>query len=979
MPRSLAKPSLIALLVVAAFVLPVLVLGQAGGGSPKRSRPASAADPVVARVNGREIHRAEIDARKARGLDDYERETGRAAPPTFDLFFQRIALDEAVRERLLAGEARARGYTVSDARVDSMLQRDEAFRPAGTFDPARFAAYRRDNPKSYALVREQATDFLLFQRRAAELERELAPDAATLDRLVARRTDKLRIQTALVSDLQFDGAHDATDEELRAYYAKNRDAFAAPARLSYTALVFPADDGGRISAPGLKRAREGADALLADLRGGVSFDSAARRTDLVPTRGLWGQGQVSGVFARSPEWADSAFASPSGRVLPRSFEVDDGYAVVRVEHNASREVPRLVDITPEVRARWRAEAIEREARTLNHRWYDTHADSFVVPTRSVRWARVDTGQVRVSTPSDDELRTWFAAHSSEFARLDPTGGGVRMQPFEEARGEVLERVQIERRIATARALADRVAVDWARGKGGPGRTDGLASGGPAPLVVGGALPPGLRRDLADSALSWNAAPRAIVTADPRGFAVVGLIRLDRAVRAPFEAVEPQVAAAVARERDAATEQAARAHYAAHPERYRTSVGYAITYATAPPAPLSRVDVPTDVIERHYREHPLDFGTPAEVHVRHLLVGTANRSPADAMALATRLRARIVQGERLSDLARTVSDDPGSRERGGDLGWIRRGSTVPEFERAAFALTRTAPLSPPIRSEFGVHLLELVERRDAVIKPYEEVRLGIAMKLAEQYADTIGRKAAEALRADAKDIPEFLRLAEERKIPTALGRWYEGLPLVGAATLDAVRADAANTEPGQPLPGVYRYLQFGYIVAFLDSLLPARPLEYAECAARAREDVQAGARRAVANQRIEAATTALAAGRPWSEATETIGGTVDPYLLGYGEPLPGQGEIPGLDSALFGPDAAPTGGVRRLTTPRGELLLQVVERVPAAAEAKTREREKVRRVVLNRRIYDHVEELRAAARIEVLRPELAERPPAPPQI
>ncbi len=930
-------------------------------------------------MNGREIHRAEIDARKGRGLDDYERETGRAAPPTFDLFFQRVALDEAVRERLIAGEARARGITVSDARVDSMLQRDAAFRPAGKFDAARYAAYRRDNPKGYALVREQATDFLLFQRRAAELERELAPDEATLDRLVARRTDKVRIHTALVSDLQFDGMHDASDEELRAYYAKHRDSFAPPARLSYMALVFPADEGGRVSAPGLTRARNRAEALLADLRGGVSFDSAARRTDLVPTRGLWGQGQVSGVFARSPAWSDSAFASPSGRVLPRSFEVDDGYAVVRVERNASREVPRLVDITPAVRARWRAEAIEGEARTVNRRWYDTHPDSFVVPTRSVRWARVDTGQVRVSTPGDDELRTWFAARSSEFARLDPNGGGVRMQPFEEARGEVLERVQTEKRIATARALADKVAVEWARGKGGPGRTDGLATGGPAPLVAGGARPPGLRNDLADSALSWNAAPRAIVTADPRGFAVVGLMRLDRASRAPFDAVEPQVAAAVARERDAATEQAARAHFAAHPDLYRTNVGYAITYATASPPPISRVDLPADEIERHYREHPLDFGTPAEVHVRHLLVGTANRSPADAMALATKLRARIVQGERLSALARTISDDPGSRERGGDLGWIRPGSTVPEFERAAFALTGATPLSPPIRSQFGVHLLELVERRDAVIKPYEEVRRGIAMKLAEQYADTLGRKAAEALRADAKSTPEFLRLAEERRIPTSMGRWYEGLPLVGAATLDAVRADAANTEPGQPLPGVYRYLQLGYVVAFLDSLLPPRPLDYAECAARVRADVQAEARRAAANQRIDAATAALAAGRPWSEATETIGGTVDPYLLGYGDPLPGQGEIAGLDSVLFGPDAAPTGGVRRLTTPRGDLLVQVVERVPASGEAKAREREKVRRVVLNRRIYDHVEELRAAARIEILRPELAERPPAPPRI
>ena len=66
-------------------------------------------------------------------------------------------------------------------------------------------------------------------------------------------------------------------------------------------------------------------------------------------------------------------------------------------------------------------------------------------------------------------------------------------------------------------------------------------------------------------------------------------------------------------------------------------------------------------------------------MRHLLIGTADRTEAEAMALAQKLRARIVAGEKLSTLARTLSDDPGSRERGGDLGWIRPGATVPDSE------------------------------------------------------------------------------------------------------------------------------------------------------------------------------------------------------------------------------------------------------------------------------------------------------------
>ena len=96
-------------------------------------------------------------------------------------------------------------------------------------------------------------------------------------------------------------------------------------------------------------------------------------------------------------------------------------------------------------------------------------------------------------------------------------------------------------------------------------------------------------------------------------------------------------------------------------------------------------------------------------------------------------------------------------------------------------------------------------------------------------------------------------------------------------------------------------------------------------------------------------------------------------------FPARASCPGSIPCCSAPRRRRPGRLRQLSTPRGELLVQVLERVPAAPAALARERENVRRVVLNRRIYDHVEELRARARIEILRPELAERPPAPPRI
>jgi peptidyl-prolyl cis-trans isomerase SurA len=87
------------------------------------------------------------------------------------------------------------------------------------------------------------------------------------------------------------------------------------------------------------------------------------------------------------------------------------------------------------------------------------------------------------------------------------------------------------------------------------------------------------------------------------------------------------------------------------------------------------------------------------------------SEAEARRKITLLRTRIVQGENFADLARLNSDDTASAQKGGDLGWIVPGDLVPEFEQAAAAL-KPGPLSEPVRTSFGIHLIQLLERRTA---------------------------------------------------------------------------------------------------------------------------------------------------------------------------------------------------------------------------------------------------------------------------
>jgi len=101
----------------------------------------------------------------------------------------------------------------------------------------------------------------------------------------------------------------------------------------------------------------------------------------------------------------------------------------------------------------------------------------------------------------------------------------------------------------------------------------------------------------------------------------------------------------------------------------------------------------------------------ETHARHILVRPGELiSDDEARTRLEQIRLRLEGGEDFAALARAHSDDPASAAKGGDLGWISTGDVVPEFQARMDAL-ESGGLSEPFRTEFGWHLLEVLERRD----------------------------------------------------------------------------------------------------------------------------------------------------------------------------------------------------------------------------------------------------------------------------
>ena len=942
--------------------------------------PAGAADPVVARVEGKTIRLSEVQEFQRRNMERYRKETGKPAPPAYDTFFLRIGLEEAVRQRLVELDARAKGLVVTDAQAESLMKLDPIFRaggqPSGAFDAARFAGYKAQNPKAFADAREQARSILLFQRRMQSLERELDPPAADLEAMMRARDLKAKVRYVVVSDIHYDGAHDPTDEQLRAYYAQHLDDLARPAELAYTAATVPLPAAG----PERAAAKARADSLLAAARAGAAFDSLLRAPGVVSSSGVWRPAAPTGLFAQKSEQAGKALELAPGSILPELVESGSELAIVRVDRAQKKVVPPLRLVAVDVRARWRAQQIEAEDNAASRRYYDAHPDSFAAPAWQVRWAVLDSSKVPAKTPKDADLAAWYDAHQAEFARLDPSGGGIQTRAFDEVKPQVALRWAAEDRARECRRLADELATAWGRGKD-PGAPRVATAGGPAWIVAGGALPAGLPRLLADSARTWDRAPHAIVVPDPGGFAVVAAMRYEPAFRAPFDAVAPRARELAFNEKLAAERAGARQWYDAHAADYRTGPGYQLVAVTSPPPPTVQVDVPAERIERYYREHLSEFGTPPQVHVRHILIMTDKRTDAQARELATGILGRVRRGEDFAELARQFSEDPGSKDDGGNLGFLRRGGTVPEFERAAYALTEAQPVSNLVKTQFGYHIIKLVERKEGNTPKFEDVRVDLGQKLAAQYADTLARQGAARLRRVARNRDDLLARADSAKFPSQLVTWYEGQPLAGPAMLDDLRADLPNTAQGAILPRIYRYVNMGYVVAALDSILPPRQLSFDDVKDRALMDQQRDAGRRAARARADRLEKDLAAGVPWEQAVETAGGetTTPPFGRDIGLPL--LGPVAGLDSLLFGPgtDTLAVNGWRRLASPRGDLFVQLLERSLPESSAEPAARAQLRANVLNRRMYDYIERLRVRYPVEVLRADLAERIPPPPAL
>ena len=209
-----------------------------------------------------------------------------------------------------------------------------------------------------------------------------------------------------------------------------------------------------------------------------------------------------------------------------------------------------------------------------------------------------------------------------------------------------------------------------------------------------------------------------------------------------------------------TDEELKAFYEGHKAQYANSVPEKrkVKYALLETGKAEEnVQLTQDGLRTYYDAHRDQYRTPEQVKVSHILIKTPlpgadgkvdEKGAAEAQRRAEDLQKQLKGGANFEELAKKYSEDPGSAKQGGSLGWIGKGQTVPEFEKAAFTLPK-GQLSDIVKSSYGFHIIRVDDKQDAHMKSLDEVKSEIEPVIKHQKAQQMAQKKAEDLLKQAK--------------------------------------------------------------------------------------------------------------------------------------------------------------------------------------------------------------------------------------
>jgi peptidyl-prolyl cis-trans isomerase D len=342
------------------------------------------------------------------------------------------------------------------------------------------------------------------------------------------------------------------------------------------------------------------------------------------------------------------------------------------------------------------------------------------------------------------------------------------------------------------------------------------------------------------------------------------------------------------------EGAIRAAYEKNKTRYSVPEKRVVQYGLVDLAKLRQnVQISDDDLKMKYQQDIQMYQVPNRVHAEHILFMTVGKTDAEVDEIKKKAEDVLKQarkGAKFDELAKKYSEDPGSKDKGGDLGWLVQGQTVPEFEKVAFSLAPGA-ISDLVKTQYGFHIIKVLEKETAHTKSFDEVKDSIRGPLvnnkAEDAENKIADEIASAVRKSSKtplaDLARdyHLELAETRPITASD-------PLLELGNSSEVKEAIFRLREGEVSQPIRT--DRGYVVLSLKQILPAHQGTLEEVRDKVIADLKQEKSLALARSKAEELSKRAKAGENFDAAAKGLG--LDPKTS---DEISRAGSIPGVAS------------------------------------------------------------------------------------
>ena len=360
---------------------------------------------------------------------------------------------------------------------------------------------------------------------------------------------------------------------------------------------------------------------------------------------------------------------------------------------------------------------------------------------------------------------------------------------------------------------------------------------------------------------------------------------------------------------------------------------------------AKIAVPAADIERAYNSGIEQYSTPEQVRASHILLKTEGKDDAAVKAKAEEVLKQAKAGDDFAALAKKYSEDEPSAKNGGDLDYFGKGRMVPEFDQAAFTMEPGA-ISDLVKTQYGYHVIKVVDKKPATTRSLAEVRQQINDQLAFERAQAQAADLSETLGKQISKPADLDKVAKAQGLTVQESGFFARTePILGLGPSPEAASRAFEMKEGEvagPLRASRGFV-FESLIAKQDSYVP----KVDEVKDRVRDEVIKQKARDLSRAKAAEIAGKLKAAPDFEKAAKAAGlEAKTTELIARDSPIPDVGTSPAVEEAAF---KLAQGSVSdAITTDNGTAVIKVVEKKEVTTEEWTTNKDRFREELLTER-------------------------------